>query len=183
MRAVIVFESEFGATRLVAEQIQAGIGEYVSAELVNVHDVATVSVGPEDLLVVGAPTHARGLPSSASRADGAAHRLATWRSRRLEPEPLEPGVREWLESLELDGARCAAFTTRAQLPRILSGSASPGIRSRLRRSGGREIEPPQDFLVDREGSLVVEEAECARDWGRKLGVQMQQAYTAQAAQR
>lgn len=183
MTAFVVYESEFGATRLIAEAIATGLGAYVPVELVNVHQVDTTDLSRDDLLVVGAPTHGRMLPSAASRSDAAAHSSADWRSHRLEPDPFAVGVREWLASLTVDATHCAAFTTRAHMARVLSGSAAPGILRRLKKAGGRAFAESADFLVDKQGELVVEELERALDWGVALGAQLQQAYTPEAAWR
>lgn len=181
MKAFVVFESVFGATRQIAEAIEVGLGEFVTAELVNVHAVRSVVLGADDLLVVGAPTHARSLPTAASRADGAAHSSADYRSHKLEPDPFALGVREWLDSLRLDGTSCAAFSSRAQIARLLSGSAAVGILKRLQKAGGRQAIEPQDFVVDKQGAPVAGELARAEDWGRALGAQMREAYTAGAA--
>ena len=61
MRAVVVYESMYGNTRVVAEAIGAGLGEE--------HDVVVVPAGEADesvvdgaqLLVVGGPTHAHSM--------------------------------------------------------------------------------------------------------------------------
>jgi len=183
MKAFVVFESEFGATRQIAESIEVGLGESVSTELVNIHAVGSVVLAPDDLLIVGAPTHARSLPTAASRADGAAHSSADYRSHQLEPEPFAPGVREWLDTLRLDATSCAAFATTAQIPRLLSGSAAVGIMKRLRNAGGSQAGPAQDFVVDKQGAPVAGELARAQEWGRALAAQMREAYTAGAAQR
>ena len=72
MRAVVVYESMFGSTRTLAEEVGAGLRECgVVAEVVEVGEQASrESALPEaDLLVVGAPTHAFGLSRSSTRED------------------------------------------------------------------------------------------------------------------
>jgi flavodoxin-like protein len=183
MRAVVVYESEFGATRLIAEAVAEGLGDHTSAEVVNVHDVGAVEFADTDLLVVGAPTHGRTLPTAASRASGAANASAAWRSHELEPEALVPGVREWLAGLRVAATRSVAFTTRAQMARLLSGSAVARIQRGLRDAGASELGAPEEFLIDKEGAPAAGELDRAREWGRALGAQLQEAYTSEAARR
>lgn len=172
MKAVIVYESEFGATRLVAQAIEMGLGERMHTELLNVHDTAHFSAARTDLVVVGAPTHGRGIPTADSRLDGETQRHQPFRSDHLEPDALHTGVREWLASIELDGSWCASFTTRAHMSVLLSGSAGPAILRALRRAGGVKLAPPVAFLIEKNGALAANELRYAQDWGRQLGAAM-----------
>lgn len=175
MKAVIVYESEFGATKLVAQAIEMGLGEKMHTELVNVHDAGHITLTRTDLLVVGAPTHGRSIPTADSRLDGKLHRDQAWRSQRLEPEALKTGVREWLATIDLDQSWCAAFTTRAHMSLLLSGSAAPAILRALRRAGGVPLAPPVAFLIEKTGALATNELRYAQDWGRQLGAAMEGA--------
>jgi len=175
VKAVIVYESEFGATRLVAQAIEMGLGERMHTELVNVHDAAHLSVARADLLVVGAPTHGRMIPTADSRLDGEIHSDQPFRSHQLEPDPLKTGVREWLTTIELDGSWCATFTTRAHMPILLSGSAAPAILRALRKAGGVKLAAPVAFLIEKDGALATNELRYAQDWGRQLGAAMEGA--------
>lgn len=171
MNAVVVFESEFGATRAVAEAIGRGLD--VTADRVTVVDARDIVDGAEairgaDLVVVGTPTHARMMPSARTRATA-----VTWPSRpgstlTLQPHADAAGVREWLRTADLDGCYCAAFATRSDVARILAGTASRGITRGLERAGGILIGERQDFLVRGDGALVEGELDRARDWGRTL---------------
>src|SRR5262249_1708788 len=69
MRAVVVYESMFGNTRTVAEAIAAGLSSSsVPTTVVSVFSKEDVDLHGVDLLVVGAPTHVHGMPSTRSRA-------------------------------------------------------------------------------------------------------------------
>ena len=175
MKAVIVYESEFGATKLVAQAIEMGLGERMHTELVNVHDAGDLRLARTDLLVVGAPTHGRGLPTAGSRLDGKVHTDQAWRSHRPEPDALEAGVREWLSTIHVDQSHCAAFTTRAHMSLLLSGSAAPAILRGLRRAGGVRLAPPVAFLIEKTGALATNELRYAQNWGRQLGAAMEGA--------
>ncbi len=169
-RVLIAYESLFGATRRAAEAIADGIRESAEADCREVRRISPFELRAFDLVVVGAPTHARTLPTSASRAEGA-RRLEEGRTdgAHLEDRALTPGMREWLEHTSLTGVHAAAFTTRADLPRLLSGSALPGIARRLRHAGARVDDRGYEALVDGRGALREGEAERARQWGLVLG--------------
>jgi len=91
MRAMVLYESMFGNTASVACAIAAGLrGEYeVDVRPVNGGPPAPPDSVEADLLVIGAPTHAHGLPSGMSRKalEGAAAR------RNAEGDPLAPSRR------------------------------------------------------------------------------------------
>ena len=97
MNVLIVTESCFGNTRIVAEAIATGLrsgGAAVTA--VTVVDAATApSLDGVDLLLVGAPTHSMGLPSPATRGQAQAKG----------GRPPAAGVGEWLTSLPSRTAR------------------------------------------------------------------------------
>ncbi|HTL42675.1 MAG TPA: flavodoxin family protein [Pseudolysinimonas sp.] len=171
MNAVVVFESEFGATRAVAEAIARGLDSVVDrVTLLDARDIAggADAIRGADLVVVGTPTHARMMPSARTRATA-----VTWPNRpgstlTLQPHADAAGVREWLRSADLDGCYCAAFATRSPVPRILAGSASRGIARGLERAGGILVDERQDFLVRGDGAPVEGELDRAHDWGRTL---------------
>ena len=67
MRAVITFESIYGNTRAVAEAVAAGLSSAGEVSVVSHHEADPAVVADADLVVVGAPTHMHGLPTSFSR--------------------------------------------------------------------------------------------------------------------
>jgi len=86
----------------------------------------------------------------------------------LEPDALEPGLREWLETLRLRSrVAAAAFDTRAHGPGFVTGRASRRIARRLRRRGARVVET-RSFLVEKNARLSDGEDERARAWGASL---------------
>lgn len=85
--------------------------------------------------MVGGPTHAFGMSRPSSRQD-AARQGATHGGT-------EPGLREWLAGVRLDGVRsAAAFDTRVTKVRLLPGSAARGAAKVLRGRGVR-LQHPQ----------------------------------------
>lgn len=173
MRAVVVYESMYGNTRVVAEAIGAGLREE--------HDVVVVPAGEADpevvesaqLLVVGGPTHAHGMTRRRSReaAAEAAHKPGS--GLQLEDGATGPGVREWLGSIGHLNVLAAAFDTRMHGPVALTGRASKSIGRELRRHGVHPLAEPESFLVTRDNHLEPGEAERARQWGKQLAGEVQ----------
>lgn len=173
MNTVIVYESMFGNTRLIAERIARGIEHHRSTAptRVLVRSVAEVSaeeVAAADLLVVGAPTHAHSLPRHESRAQAAEWSADPKRHLDLEEHALDPGVREWLDRLPAASTLCAAFDTRADIPKPLSGAASHRIARRLARTGRQSVLAPESFRVTIGNHPEVEELDRAVVWGKSL---------------
>lgn len=166
MSAVVVYESMFGCTRAVAEAVATGLREAgLEACALAVVDAAARddTVLRSELLVVGAPTHMRGLSTPRSRA------LA--RARGAAPGDL--GVHEWLDALPgLRGRRVAVFDTRG--PGRFAGSAGQRIEKLVARAGADLVAPCQGFAVEQLGdgrALVAPgQLDLAQGWGRSLAV-------------
>ena len=169
VRALVAYESLFGATRLVAEAIAEGLfegGAQVACR--SIREVEAAEPGAFRLVVLGAPTHARTLPTPASRLEGERWLEHRMRGHRLEPRATESGVREWIPRASLFGRRVAAFTTRADLPRLVSGSATHAIERLARSQGARVPVPGFEGRIDDRGALLPGEEDRARAWGRSL---------------
>lgn len=165
-RALVVYESMFGNTKEIAESIACGLGAAFAVELREV-SASTPSTQGVDLLVVGGPVHAFSMSRPATRAD--ARKLAESKERAL--VSTETGVREWLDTLESDGANtaAAAFDTVVRVGRFTVGSAARAEAKALRRHGFVPIADPEHFLVeDTMGPLKPGERERAVAWGREL---------------
>lgn len=168
-RVLVVYESLFGATRRVAEAIAAGLADGgVSVDCRAIRDVQAIDPGPFELVILGAPTHARALPTDASRAEGERWLDHRMRGHVLEQQAGDLGLREWIPQASLAGRRIAAFTTRADLPRLLAGSAVPAIERLARAQGARTFVPGFAARVDEHGDLLPGDADLARKWGRDL---------------
>lgn len=156
MTAAVVYETSFGNTRRVAETIARELGATAYAV-----DAAPALDGI-DLLVVGAPTHVHGLSTARSRQ--AAH------DQGAPGEEAGAGARGLLETLPRgSGLRAAAFDTRVDKPRVLTGSAAAGIVKRLRRHGCTVVAEPESFFVEStEGPLAAGELERAAAWAQRL---------------
>ena len=169
MRTLVVYESLYGNTRVVAERIGEGLRQGGEVDVVSVHDVTRAQVQAADLLVVGGPTHIHGMASKATKqsAREAAQKPASTLS--LEPDTEGPCLREWFLSVgALSGKSGAGFDTRLRGPAVFTGRASKGIANRLDDRGCRLVSPPESFLVDKTNILVDGEADRAEAWGRHL---------------
>ena len=67
MRALVVFESMYGNTHLIAGEIADGLRAGYEVTLVPVAGATAELVAGADLLVAGAPTHMHGLSSIVTR--------------------------------------------------------------------------------------------------------------------
>jgi hypothetical protein len=172
MRAVVVYESMYGNTRLVAE----AIGEGLRPE----HDVVVVPAGQADpavldgvqVLVVGGPTHVHGMTRRRSREAAVEAAREPGSGLVLEDSATGPGVREWLSSVGHLNVLAAAFDTRMHGPAALTGRASKAIGRELSRHGVHPVGDPESFLVTKDNRLERGEADRARRWGEYLAVEV-----------
>ena len=172
MRAVIVYESMFGNTRQIAEAIGEGLGGAPDVQVLR-SDLATdLTSRTIDLVVVGAPTHAWGLPRVNTRRGTREYVRKARGELTLEPgADALPGVREWLASLATLEAFGAAFDTRFRAPAMFTGRASKVIGTELVKHGRTLVAAPERFLVDRQHHLIDGELARARAWGEHLRYQ------------
>src|SRR5690349_14525039 len=119
MRAVVVYESLYGNTHEVAAAIAAGVTEAqpdAQVDLLRVGEAAPEQAAAADLLIVGGPTHMRGMTTGLSRKMGvsAEEKKDPGERHGLEPDAEGPGVRDWFHGLPKTSGRrsAAAFDTR-----------------------------------------------------------------------
>ena len=158
MKSVVFYASRKGNTRLVAEAIAEGLRARGSTEVVSLDDgPATIDEGA-DLIAVGGPTEGHGMTEAVVR---------------------------FLDSISSVGAAraAAAFDTRVNWPRLLSGAAADGIAKRLQGLGAQLVVPPESFIVSIKPELLPGELERARTWGASLAnhVQYESLTTTRAA--
>ena len=150
MRALVVYESMFGNTRILAEAIAGVLDLSGMNTTVTTAASAPHSTGGYGLVIVGAPTHAHSLPRPASRIEASDWAAETRRALLLEPSAKADGVREWLKDLKIPEPvpSFAAFSTRVDMARILSGDAANAIAKRLRSLKVDRV-AMECFLVER----------------------------------
>jgi hypothetical protein len=175
MKAVVVYESMFGNTRAIANDIAGGMRDHFDVSVVPVADATVELTQRADLLVVGGPTHMRGMASRRTRRAAKTMAEKEGSGLVLEPDAVRPGLREWFGTLELrPGVRAAAaFDTRAHGPGFITGRASRHIARLLRRRRARVIST-KSFFVEKNVRLSDGEAERAGSWGASLALAVDQ---------
>ena len=163
VRSVVVYESHHGNTRLIAESIAEGLG---GAPAVAV-DEAGDRVLEARLLVVGGPTQMHGLAAKGSRRAAGAGK----QTKRRSPVASQPGLRRWLRDLPRgDGIYAAAFDTRLDKPRWLTGDVAQSIARRLANHGYEVLDAKSFLLEEPEGPLRDGERDRARAFGERLAL-------------
>lgn len=165
MRSLVVYESMFGNTRMIARSIADGLSEAGPVSVTDVIDAPSVIPPDVDLVVVGGPTHAFSMSRHSTREDAV--------RRGGSPDDVPEGIREWLEALSEGEYRqdFAAFDTRVRVP-MLPGAASHAATRSARHLGFRAQEPESFFVKDYEGPLLDGELDRAREWGHALGMKL-----------
>ncbi len=169
MRAIVVYESMFGNTHRVADAIGQGLtesGEFEHVFVVPVDDADDELVRGTDLLVIGGPTHVRGLSRRRSREQAVTMATKPATGVTLDINAPGTGLREWLDLLRVQAAMGAAFDTRLPFP--LAGRASRKIERKLIERGYSLAVRSESFLVDNHNVLHPGEIERASAWGRHL---------------
>lgn len=165
LTALVVHESMFDNTAAIARAVAEGLAlEGMEVTSVAVSEAPGLPTVREDLLVVGAPTHAFSLSRPSTREDAVRQGAPADRARF--------GVREWLDAppLAADHVRLAAmFDTRVRKVRHLPKAAGTRGGHLLERLGFTMAVRPEPFVVeDVTGPLADGEVERAVEWGRDL---------------
>jgi len=156
VKSIVVYDSQFGNTKLIAEAIGWALESIGRVFVMHASDVQPGDLMGINRLIVGSPTQ---------------QLSAT------------PAVLNWIKTIPRDGlrgVRAAAFDTRFTeekisqtkvLPffvRIFGYGAKP-ISDRLEKKGAEIVLPPEGFYVaDTEGPLFERELERAAEWIRKM---------------
>jgi flavodoxin len=161
MRSLVVYESWFGNTRRIAEQVAEALLTEGEVEVVSV-DAPLPSLLHLDLIVLGAPTHVHGLSSGPSRSGAIEQRGGIGE--------IGIGARGWIARLPLcGGPPVAVFDTRAHKPELFVGSAAHRMAQRIRKRGYHLAAEPESFFVQgTPGPLEDGELERAAEWGKAL---------------
>jgi hypothetical protein len=168
MRAVIVYESMFGNTHAIADAVGKGLEPMLVVVVAPLAEAGRERLGDADLLVVGGPTHFRGMSRRGTRKWAAATAKKPSNDLVLDRDAQGPGVRDWLTSLGRGHAKVAAFDTRFNGPAVLRGRASRVINRKLRHHGFEVLAKPESFFVTLKNHLEQGEEARAQEWGKRL---------------
>jgi hypothetical protein len=167
MRALVVYESMYGNTQVIAGYIADGLRGDYEVTLAPVAEATWDLVADADLLVAGAPTHMHGLSTRSTRRM-AAH-VAAKDGSGLRMDAGGPGMRDWLKDLGHRNGLAAAFDTRLSGDPAFTGQAARPIARLLKRHGRQLIAAPGSFVVGSQNTLLDGETARARRWGMTLG--------------
>jgi flavodoxin len=172
MRAVVIYESMYGNTHLIADAIARGLAPGNEVTVVPVAEAVPELLDGAGLVVAGGPTHVHGMSGARSRQAAAEAADKDGSGLTLEPHAQGPGLRDWFGTVGQIRGCGAAFDTRADGPAVLTGRASKAIAKLLDRHGLTEITPAQSFLVTKDNKLRPGEEDRAEQWGRDLAARL-----------
>jgi hypothetical protein len=168
MLTVVVYESMFGNTHVIADHIGSALSELGDVRVVPVGEASGDLIAGAGLVVVGGPTHVHGMARTSSQ-HAALEQAEADPDLDLDPDAEGELLRQWFEDLgTVADIPAAAFDTRVGVSAVMSGRASKGIDKRLARHGFRRLVPPESFLVDKHNHLLDGEAARAGDWASRL---------------
>jgi flavodoxin len=156
MKALLVYDSQFGNTKRVAEAIGEALAQAGEVTVARVGETEPGQLADLDLLVVGSPT------------------------QRFNPTPAAMEFLKGIPAGALQGTHVAAFDTRFTVEKIeeirilaffvrLFGYAAEKIARQLKAKGGTPAtEPGRFYVLDTEGPLLETELERAAAWARLL---------------
>ncbi|MDP1721387.1 MAG: flavodoxin family protein [Candidatus Nanopelagicaceae bacterium] len=137
MKALVVYDSNFGNTKLIAEEVAEHLGNDVRT--LSVREFNTKDMVGVDLLVLGSPINA-------------------WNATAATMKVLN-GFKEH----DFDGIKFSTFDTRVKM--FIHGDAKDKLAEVIAKKGGELIAEPREFYVtDREGPLFEGEIESAAEW-------------------
>jgi len=156
----------FGDGEKIARAIAEGLSGRMSVDVVAAKDAPQQLGSDVQLIVVGGPNHAMGMPRPATR-EGAV------KDYGAQIDDTTTGLHEWLDKVTFAGAvSAAAFDTRMDHPKLITkmDHASKTEEKLLKSHGATLAAPAEHFhVVDAKGPLADGEEERARGWGRALG--------------
>ena len=141
MKALVIYDSNLGNTKLIAEVIAGALGDTTRA--IPVTDVNADDLAGVELLVVGSP-------------------IIGWKPT-VRMQQFLAGLRPG----QLNGIKATTFDTRVKL--FIHGDAAKEMAKRLTELGAEIVAEPMPFYVlGKEGPLFEGEVEKAKVWAKKL---------------
>jgi flavodoxin len=141
MKALVIFDTSFGNTKIIAETVARELGNDTKA--ISVSDFNNNELEGTDLLVVGSP-------------------IIGWK-----PSERMGSFLASLSKDQLKGFKVATFDTRVKI--FFHGDVAKKIAQTLKEAGAEIIVEPQAFLVKgKEGPLIDGEIEKAIEWAKTI---------------
>ena len=148
MKALVLFDSNLGNTKIIAETIAKELGG--KAKAISVIDFIYKDLEGIDLLIAGSP-------------------IIAWKPTEKMDEFLSG-----LNNGQLKGIKAASFDTRVKL--FIHGDAMNKISEKLKNAGAEIIVKPQAFIVaGKETVLAGGEVKKATDWAKSIKTKFEQA--------
>lgn len=155
MKALVVYDSYFGNTEKIAQQIGKALGTQKTVTVVKVDQADQSMLEGVEILVAGSPT------------------------RAFSPTPAVKSFLKGIKANGLKGIKVAAFDTRFpmndEVPGFLRfmvklfGYADKPLQDLMLKKGGVESAPSEGFFVTgSEGPLQEGELERAAEWAKKI---------------
>ena len=140
MKALMVYESMFGNTELIARAVAAGLAESVDVQVVEVTDAPAEPDPDVALIVAGGPTHAFSMSRTNTRADAI--------TKGAHEGEREFGLRQWITALSSGQhtEKMATFDTKIKSMHHLPGSAAKSAAKAARRHGYESAAKTESFL-------------------------------------
>lgn len=146
MKAIVIFDSHFGNTKMIADTIAKKLGNHVPH--ISIKDIKASDINEYDLLIIGSP-------------------VIGWK-----PTGKIDRFLVSLNSDKLKSMSVTAFDTRIKT--FLSGNVSHKISKTLQKYGANIIVPPIGFYVkEKQGVLHDGELEKAETWATTIKSKLQ----------
>lgn len=149
MKTLILYDSLYGNTKIIAEAIGEAMPGQVA--LINVTEVDVSEIDTYDLLLLGGPTHGGGISENVQAL----------------LDQIPPSI--------LEGKPVAAFDTRMTNKLILLfGCAAPKISGTFKQKGAELVAKPEGFFVSGgKGPLKEGEVERAAGWAQEIAEELE----------
>jgi len=146
MKTLVVYDSNFGNTKLIAEEIGKSLGD--NYKVIPITQFSESDLSSLDLLIFGSP-------------------IIGWR-----PSEKTTAVLTSLKGKIKSGLKFSTFDTRVKL--FIHGDAKEKMANMLTEAGGKLVFEPQGFYVTgKVGPLFSGELEKAASWAKLIKKKMQ----------
>ena len=153
MNTLIVYDSQYGNTKHIAEAIAGALQSYGQVQVIHAEPDRKLELQNSDLLILGCPTQG-------------------WK-----PTPALKSLLDHIAAESLRGLAVACFDTRFRMPRWMTGSAAGVMAKELHKLGITPIVPPESFFIKAtEGPLDQGEEERAVTWAKILFEKLEAAH-------